>query len=181
MCLRSSSVLRSVAFGTTSLSSLGSLAHSSLAGLPGSATDFSAPTNLLPFSSSSLSLSRSPPPPPNKQFLLLLCVALRHHKMLNQSLSKPSISFPIPICRPPSLACSSFGVRCAESVDSQPKASPNVPAPSSATKLMKPGASAKSGPYPDGMMGPYTGRDPNVKKARVVAADSSPRTEVRGG
>lgn len=125
-------------------------------------TDSTNPTNLPP--SDFLLFVFVYNSPLLKQTLLLLCISVRHQKMLHQSLSKPSISIPIPIRNPP--PSSLFTVRCAESVDSQPKASSNAPRPppSSATKLMQSEASTKSGPYPGGMMGPYTGRDPNVKK-----------------
>lgn len=99
--------------------------------------------------------------------LLFTFSALRSNtkKMLYHSLSKPSISIPIPNGHPPSSSPFAFRVRCAESsVDSQSKTSPSVPPPLSATKLMESEASAKTGPYPGGTMGPYTGRDPNVKK-----------------
>ncbi|XP_031373496.1 lipoyl synthase 1, chloroplastic isoform X1 [Punica granatum] len=84
--------------------------------------------------------------------------------MLHQSLSKPSISIQIPVRHPSSTSCTAFRVRCAESVDSQPKTSASGPPPPAAAKLMESEASAKRGPYPGGMTGPFTGRDPNVKK-----------------
>ena len=88
--------------------------------------------------------------------------------MIQQSLFKPSsISFstPLPITPPkrwrfldlnPSLPTSS--IRC-DATDSSLSPSPASLPPTA--KLME--SERKSGPYPGGF-GPYTGRDPNVKK-----------------
>ncbi|XP_030551093.1 lipoyl synthase, chloroplastic [Rhodamnia argentea] len=95
--------------------------------------------------------------------------------MLHQSLSNPPASLPLPRCRPShprGRRRLSLGARCGEPASSRPRldaGSPPGPAVdppllSSAMKLMESEASAKAGPYPGGKMGPYTGRDPGVKK-----------------
>ncbi|EOX99009.1 Radical SAM superfamily protein isoform 3, partial [Theobroma cacao] len=87
---------------------------------------------------------------------------------MSVSMSKPSISASIPIPKPskPSWSYSQVKIRC-ESSDSASKIDVKRPQPTSlsaAGKLME--SDAKNGPYPGGMpkMGPFTGRDPNVKK-----------------
>ncbi|GMJ12974.1 lipoyl synthase 1, LOST IN POLLEN TUBE GUIDANCE 1 [Hibiscus trionum] len=85
---------------------------------------------------------------------------------MSVSMSKPSISASIPIPRPrkPSFSLSQLKIRC-ESLDSASKIDaerPPQPKSLSATgKLME--SDTKNGSYPGGM-GPFTGRDPNVKK-----------------
>nr|KJB31909.1 hypothetical protein B456_005G213900 [Gossypium raimondii] len=83
---------------------------------------------------------------------------------MSVSMSKPSISASIPIPRPrkPS-SFSQLKIRC-ESLDSASKIDVKRPQSSSlsaAGKLMD--SDTKNGSYPGGM-GPFTGRDPNVKK-----------------
>ncbi|KAG5224824.1 lipoyl synthase [Salix suchowensis] len=88
--------------------------------------------------------------------------------MIEQSLSKTSfsLSIPIPIPKSPisksSFFCSYSKIRC-ESVD-YPSIAINNGSSSSASVDLK---NKEKGPYPypgGGKMGPYTGRDPNVKK-----------------
>ncbi|OMO62297.1 Lipoyl synthase [Corchorus olitorius] len=83
-------------------------------------------------------------------------------------MSKPSFSASIPIPKPPKLSWSysQLKIRC-ESLDSASKVDSQRPQATSlsvAGNLME--SDAKNGPYPGGMskMGPFTGRDPNVKK-----------------
>ncbi|OMO72184.1 Lipoyl synthase [Corchorus capsularis] len=87
---------------------------------------------------------------------------------MSVSMSKPSFSASIPIPKPPKLSWSysQLKIRC-ESLDSASKVDSQIPQATSlsvAGKLME--SDAKNGPYPGGMskMGPFTGRDPNVKK-----------------
>ncbi|XP_022763868.1 lipoyl synthase 1, chloroplastic-like isoform X1 [Durio zibethinus] len=87
---------------------------------------------------------------------------------MSVSMSKPSISasIPIPKLPKPSWSYSQVKIRC-ESLDSASKIDlqrPQSTSLSAAGKLME--SDAKNGPYPGGIpkMGPFTGRDPNVKK-----------------
>ncbi|XVE92991.1 hypothetical protein REPUB_Repub01dG0151400 [Reevesia pubescens] len=88
---------------------------------------------------------------------------------MSVSMSKPSISASIPIPKPPkhkSWSYSHVKIRC-ESLDSASKIDDKRPQSTSLSatgKLLE--SEAKNGPYPGGMskMGPFTGRDPNVKK-----------------
>ncbi|KAJ6433414.1 hypothetical protein OIU84_017164 [Salix udensis] len=98
--------------------------------------------------------------------------------MIEQSLSKPSFSLSIPIPKPPkskySFSCSYTKIRC-ETVD-YPSSSkidakhPQIPTISSNGSSSSASVDLKNmekGPYPypgGGKMGPYTGRDPTVKK-----------------
>ncbi|XP_011045495.1 PREDICTED: lipoyl synthase 1, chloroplastic [Populus euphratica] len=98
--------------------------------------------------------------------------------MIEQSLSKPSFSLSIPIPQPPksksSFLCSYSKIRC-QSVDYPSSSKIDAKHPQISTinsNGSSPSASVDSknkekGPYPypgGGKMGPYTGRDPNVKK-----------------
>ncbi|XP_043690265.1 lipoyl synthase, chloroplastic-like [Telopea speciosissima] len=83
--------------------------------------------------------------------------------MIHQSISKPSIPS---ISIPPSKS-RSINVNCrprirSEAVDSREKVD-SEPVSSSPSKLFQSNGASSKGPYPGGM-GPYTGRDPNVKK-----------------
>ncbi|KAH8490446.1 hypothetical protein Peur_065946 [Populus x canadensis] len=98
--------------------------------------------------------------------------------MIEQSLSKPSFSLSIPIPQPPksksSFLCSYSKIRC-ESVDypssskidaKHPQIS-SINSNGSSPSAFVDSKNKEKGPYPypgGGKMGPYTGRDPNVKK-----------------
>ncbi|KAK8529701.1 hypothetical protein V6N13_102604 [Hibiscus sabdariffa] len=83
---------------------------------------------------------------------------------MSVSITKPSISAAIPIPRPRKPSFSQVKIRC-ESLDSASKIGAKKPPQptslSAAGKLME--SDTKNGSYPGGM-GPFTGRDPNVKK-----------------
>ncbi|KAL4361912.1 hypothetical protein GQ457_04G004380 [Hibiscus cannabinus] len=83
---------------------------------------------------------------------------------MSVSITKPSISASIPIPRPRKPSFSQVKIRC-ESLDSASKIDAQKPRQptslSAAGKLME--SDTKTGSYPGGM-GPFTGRDPNVKK-----------------
>ncbi|KAB5512789.1 hypothetical protein DKX38_029817 [Salix brachista] len=98
--------------------------------------------------------------------------------MIEQSLSKPSFSLSIPIPKSPisksSFFCSYSKIRC-ESVDYPSSTKNDAKHPQISTAINNGSSSSASvnlknkekGPYPypgGGKMGPYTGRDPNVKK-----------------
>ncbi|KAK8519013.1 hypothetical protein V6N13_017735 [Hibiscus sabdariffa] len=83
---------------------------------------------------------------------------------MSVSITKPSFSTSIPIPRPRKPSFSQVKIRC-ESLDSASKIDAQKPRQptslSAAGKLME--SDTKNGSYPGGM-GPFTGRDPNVKK-----------------
>lgn len=92
-----------------------------------------------------------------------------YYMMFHPSLSKPSISAPVPLYHPSKFASSnvqytSLRIRCGEFVSSDPKATTDGASITSIGNHMQVEVKGKSGPYPGGMPGAYTGRDPNVKK-----------------
>ncbi|XP_042511218.1 lipoyl synthase, chloroplastic-like [Macadamia integrifolia] len=83
--------------------------------------------------------------------------------MIHQSISKPSISsISIPASKPRSIYVNYRPRIRSEAVDSRKKVY-SEPVSSSPSKLFESNGVSSKGPYPGGM-GPYTGRDPNVKK-----------------